>query len=349
MNRPLFKYACRYTPGDGVMTFSYRGRERVFETKSPFNVADATSQCDGRTDFGQACRSAGIGAAESERLIEFLTQYQLVVDGETTLRADGLLSGAELFWRLENLLLTWRTSPPKTVPNLDLDRSIAAGQAPISVVKGLFLEIAHLLRSVPDELACAVESAPQGPVQQAFMEFYEEECNHGRILTDALSSWFDGKKTIVESVPLPTTVARMHAYKGWARKDVLLYATALMRDESSALDAEVHEEEDIYLGMERHYDIPSIVVEKYRWHANLDRQLEHGFFPLEIFGSVDVVSEQRVKQTVSVLQQIVELHELFKWGVTQYYANNSVDTRFDRSASIFGEAGAPVRLKATAS
>jgi hypothetical protein len=161
------------------------------------------------------------------------------------------------------------------------------------------------------------------------MDFYDEESRHGEILFTALQSWFENQDQVRWATPLPATVGLLNTYKAWAAKDSLLYATALMRDESSQLDAEVPDQKNIYKGMRLHYDVPREVVDRFEWHANLDRNCDHGFFPERIFSQYEVISRTHARMLMLAMKQIIELHELFRWNVFAYYKEHDVSSRLN--------------------
>lgn len=324
---PLLKYSARTRVKPGVLEINYRRRVHHFATDAPEVMAAALSLCDGRTALDSIVRESNVDGPGFSEFLEQIAGTTVVLDGRAVLRRDGNLSGREMFWRLEAMLFDWRYQQPVSVYQCRLERQIATGEAPPNVVKGFCLELGYLLRNVPDELSLAVAHAPTEQLRSLFMEFYEEESRHGEILFTALQAWFDCPEQLLFATPLPGSAGLLNTYKAWATKDSLLYATALMRDESSRLDPEITEDEDIYRGMRLHYDVPSKVVDKFDWHANLDRNCEHGFFPEKIFSQYEVIPRAQARLLISALKQIVELHELFRWNVSAYYGQYDVASR----------------------
>lgn len=325
---PLLKYAARVVPQSNGLEIHYRQKSYHFGLDNATKCAYALNLCNGKKSVQQVAKEAVLSPRELQTLLEDLYKVPLMLEGKKILRTDGYLSGRELFWRLEALLFAWRETPEGKY-GFNLDRDIATGKVSENIVKGFCLELGHLLRSVPEELGLAVVHAQSEMVRNLYMQFYNEESKHGQILFKALKSWFKDEEQILFATPLPATVGLMQTYKAWAEKDSLLYATALMRDEASPLDAEVKPEEDIYLGMEKHYNVPSIIIEKYRWHANLDRKNDHGFFPEKIFSLYSVIDKVRARTLVSALKQIIDLHNLFRWNVYAYYKDHSVESRIE--------------------
>jgi hypothetical protein len=341
---PLKKFAVSLRRGPQGVAALYRGREHAIRASDPELAARLLEACDGRTELRAAAARLGVPISEAEAIVADADAASLMLEGAKVVRSDGQLSGRELFWRMEKLLFEWRQGGPRAVPENPLDARIAKGDAPINVVRGFCLELNHLLRNVPEELALVVANAPTEELRLHFMEFYDEEVRHGEMLLEPLVTWFDSEEQIRAAAPLPTTTGLLQTYKAWAQKDVLLYATALMRDESSPLDAEIPAELDVYRGMAEHYDIPPGIVERYRWHANLDRECDHGFFAERIFACVPVISADRLSTVISALRQIIDLHEAFRWGVWSYYSRHDVATRTD--LSLAADAGRAWTAKA---
>ena len=326
LDRPLLKYACTIEEQNGAALVSYRGREYTFQADGA-PVGRLLQLLDGRRGIGEVASEAATDADFVEGLVSDLLAVPLVVEGREVLRDDGALSGAELFWRLEGLLYRWRYDGPRTANGRALEEQVASGGAAEDVVKGFCIEISHQLRNTPTEIAVAIANAPNERVRERFMDFYEEEYEHGGMLMDALATWLstDGVRS---AAPLPTTLGLLNTYNWWAQKDVLLYAVALMRDEQSILDAEIPPERDISGGMQRHYDVPEEVARFFRWHVDFDREEGHGFFPEEVFREYPVIDDDRAASLVNALRLIIDLYDTFYWGIYDYYSRHPVESRW---------------------
>jgi hypothetical protein len=324
---PLLKYSARLRISDTGLEVEYRRRKHQIEANEAELLAAALGRCDGRTGCETLVRDTGVDAAILDRALEQLLTLQVVLDGCEILRPDGNLSGREMFWRLESFLFEWRYESPVSLLQNGFEQSIATGEAPLNLVKGFCLELGYLLRQVPDELSLAVAHSPNESVRSLFMEFYDEESRHGEILFAALQTWFGSPELLLSATPLPATTGLLNTYKAWATRDPLLYATALMRDESTKLDQDIPDNENIYRGMRLFYEVPTEVVDKFEWHANLDRNCEHGFFPEKVFAEYKVISRRHARLLISAMKQIVELHDLFKWNISAYYSQRDVNSR----------------------
>lgn len=325
---PLLKYACAF---EGKL-LHYRGQV-IDLSSAPLDIMTVLRSANGRTSIENLADLGRLPITKCADYFEELASQSLIVDGSKVLRQDGLLSGLELFWRLEALLLQWRGGPCFANAR-QLDQDIASGRASIQQVRGLCLELGHLLRAVPEELALAVSNAPSEAIRLEFMDFYDEEARHGELLLEALVGWLGTEAQIRAAPPIPTTVGLLQTYRNWATKDPLMYAVALMRDEMSPLDGPVRIEEDIYAGMRKHYDVPVEVIDRFEWHALLDQHNDHGFFAERIFQHVPLIDQERAVRLIGTLRQIVELHEAFRWGVQHYYAEQVTDSRCRLAESV---------------
>jgi hypothetical protein len=327
---PLLKFAAKIACERDKLKITYRNKTYDFNVEDDAKLyGEALQHCNGHNSIKDIIKLVKISEKYFQEIISKLATIPIILNGTEIIRKDRYLSGRELFWRLEDLLFKWRYTEKLSCFNLDLEKDIAMGKAPKSVVKGFCMELGHLLRNVPEELSLAVANAQSEEVRSLLMDFYDEESRHGDILFEALTSWFDNGEQIQFAAPLPATVGLLQTYKAWAQKDSLLYATALMRDESSPLDADIEPEKNIYLGMKKYYDVPPIVVRKYEWHANLDRQNDHGFFPEKIFSLFPIIDKVRARNIISSLRQIIDLHDLFRWNIYSYYQNNEVYDRIE--------------------
>jgi hypothetical protein len=325
---PLLKYAVNLTCSSSELNCHYRGRTYNYEVDNPLNYKKFLEDCNGRNKLCDILEQNSIIKAKAEDLLQYLFKIPLIIDGKDVLREDFLLGGKEFFWRLEKFLFDWKKNQMMSCFSINLDREIASGKASENIVKGFCLELCHLLRNVPDELSLAVANAKNDRVRLHYMSFYKEESSHGEIIFRALQKWINAED-IVHASPLPATTGLLNTYRYWASKDSLLYAVALMRDESSCLDSEIEKEDDIYYGMKTYYDIPKQVPKVYEWHANLDRNNEHVFFPELVFSEYEYIDKFYAKRLISALKQIIELHQLFRWNIYNYYSEHSVETRFE--------------------
>ncbi|MBS0186135.1 MAG: hypothetical protein JSS34_07340 [Proteobacteria bacterium] len=332
---PLLKYAVNIETTLDEIKLSYRGRIYKYNVGTPLEYRKALENCNGRNLLSSILKSSSISASKLEEFLQNLFEIPLILNGKEILRDDLLMSGKELFWKLEKFLIEWKKIQLIDKNNINLDREIGSGRATENIIKGFCLELCHLLRNVPDELSLAVANAKNDRIRLHYMSFYDEENKHGEIIFNALKKWIN-KEDILHATPLPGTTGLLNTYRYWASKDSLLYAVALMRDESCALDADIKEEEDIYKGMRLpNYNIPKQVIKVYEWHTNLDRNNNHGFFPELIFSEYGYIDQEYARRLISALKQIIELHQLFRWNVYNYYSQHAVETRFEAYKSIF--------------
>jgi hypothetical protein len=329
-DQPYLKPACAVDERASSLRITYRGRAYGFDAPADPAVRRAVAAMDGRSTATEIARRSGLDAGSVAALVAALHETPLLLDGAEVIRPEGL-SGTEAYWRLEGQLWHWRSlgQAADQAPASELDRRVANGAAPVDVVKGYCLEICHQVSNAPTEIALAVANAPGKRVRDLFMEFYADEHAHGDMLREALSTWLP-ESGIDAATPLPATAGLLNSYDRWAQSDVLRYAVALMRDEGSALDAPATEATDIYLGMERHYDVPAPVVERFRWHANLDAQLGHGSFPLEVFAQFPVLDRGRYGQLTKVARTIVELYDSMMREILAYYTAHPVQSRWSK-------------------
>lgn len=325
---PLLKFAVRCTKEGNEVLVRYRGRAVRFHGAAACSVEKLIKLCDGRHSLEEL--SSG-GDSNVRLLLGPMAANQMLLSGPDVLRQDERTSGKEAFWKLESLLLRWKYEKTHGF-GANLLQQIAVGEASSAVVMGFFLEQSHLLRAVPEELSAAVLHAPSEQVRDLYMNFYDEESRHGQILHDALSGWFASGERISLAPPLPATGGLIRTYRTWAEKSPLLYAVALMRDESSPLDEEM--EFDPYAGARCYYDVPSRVVDAFEWHANLDRSNDHGFFPEKIFACFPEIDSWTLRKLTSALREIVDLHDLLHWNILEYYSKFDVEARIAAAEAI---------------
>ncbi|MEV6978294.1 hypothetical protein, partial [Kitasatospora sp. NPDC093806] len=293
ITKPFLKPAVTFDATGTDVAAYYRGRSYALGLPGGTAVAAALSALDGRRDADAVAAVSGLDEAATGRLFAALAGTPLVLEGEGLVGPVGVRTGREAFWRLEAQLWNFRQAGRTAglhVPRLF--HEVGAGRAPVDVVKGFCLEICHQVSNAPTEISLAIAHAPTKEIRDLYMHFYEEEYSHGDILREALATWIPDAG-IAAAVPLPSTAGMLANYNWSAESDPLMYAVALMRDEGSPLDAVNPPETDVYAAMKTHYEVPEKVVDRFEWHANLDTDNDHGFFPERVFAQVQVVDDAR--------------------------------------------------------
>jgi hypothetical protein len=243
---------------------------------------------------------------------------------------ESIVSGEHAFWLLEDEVCRLKFLSGLETVGLpkSLDAMIAQGEVRQEVAEGYLIEVAHIVRSVAQELALAISNAASENIRDLYVDYFKDECDHGKMIFDKLKAWIPEDK-LRRMRPLPATLAVINMYREFASECSLTYAAALLYCESSPLDPPVERESNPYAGLRTYFSIPGEVVEIFEWHSDLDREAAHGFFPLKIFRCYDHLNAQAISQLRERVTALAETFGMFYRNILEYYNDHTI---FDRLA-----------------
>ncbi len=316
--KPLLKYAVREKQENQLI---YRGTTIWLSDKDTV-FRKIKSKLNGVNNIKDICSICQLSESSVLDTIDYLIKQGAVtyVEGDFS-----ELSGEKCFWLLEELLCEYRFYHKENYYLYDLEKMILQRDVCDDVVKGFFIEKAFLLRNVPSELAYSINSSFDEKVRSAYVRFFTEEYNHGEIIFKKMNKWIDSK-TLLDLNPLPGTLGLLNTYR-WLAHDPLYYATALIHDEGVSYDA--YDPGDcMYNFVENNYEnIPAEVPRVFLWHANLDRNCEHGYFPLNIFKCYERISESTLVVLKKIMVMLIELQGIFRKDICDYYSKKNYLSR----------------------
>ncbi|MFG6459713.1 hypothetical protein [Roseateles sp. BYS96W] len=324
--KPALKPAVRQSTRNGGLQLSYRGQQLALQPTEASLFARLAPLLDGRHDAAALSRTADIDPSDLDWQLAQLEAAHLLVEGEGWSPQPDLYSAEQAFWVLEADVCRVKFGEADDRLRNDLEVRIARGEVAQTVAEGWLVELGYLLRQVPQELSLAVATAGDEATRAHYVEFFKEECDHGQMMYDKLKDWIAPERLLAMR-PLPSTLAVLNMYRALASDGPLSYAVALMRDESTPLDPAPAPETDPYAGLRTHYQVPAPVVDIFEWHAHLDRDCEHGFFPLEIFRQQRWIDRRTVQALRQRLLSLFETHAMWRRELANYFATHSVHER----------------------
>lgn len=326
IKQPLLKPAVQVCKTQDAVHLVYRGQQLCFNGADARHFNALCRYLDGRHPVPALATRAGVAPRDTEWMLLQLDSAHMLVEVEHS-DASGELVGAEhAFWLLEADLCHFKFGSRDPSVWFDLEGMIARGEVRQEVAEGYLIELGYLLRQVPQELALAVATSPNEQIRSMYVEFFKEECDHGKMIFDQIKTWIDPQQVLAMR-PLPGTVAVLNTYRALACDDALSYAVALMRDESTPLDPSLQKVADPYHGLRMHYTVPARVVDIFEWHTNLDRDCDHGFFPLEIFRSFSHLDRATISALRGKMTSLFEVHAMWRRNLLEYYNDHSVLNR----------------------
>jgi hypothetical protein len=192
-----------------------------------------------------------------------------------------------------------------------------APDLPRNVMYGFCIENYHFLyrESYFDSPVLSYQPAQQ--VRLVMNEFYAQEYGHDEILLRALNSLGITREDLVDTMPLPQTMALCNALAWWATTDPVFFFTTLGILEGK----DVQEgEQDFFLDACDALGMDEAFVKPIRIHANINRDSSHGNLTRAIFREIPCLDSDAVARLRSQTYLFFELYDAFYAGVWDYYS-----------------------------
>jgi hypothetical protein len=248
-------------------------------------------------------------------ILSHLDEHRLLIEADPS--GEISRTGKAVIVRLERSYMeqSW------TQPQGKLDLLFFSGNATKELLVGHAFEYYHLTTCAYDALLPAINRL-HGESQSLLMDFIQGEYRHDRIVIKALIHLGFNEKEIVESLPLPFTVALTDLLGYWARTDELAFQAALFIFEGRPSDAA-----EYHKALAK-YDLPAGYLESHFDHDKVNDEGGHHDISRSFFKYIQYISEEdesRVAIKLSLLKQLLRRRSD---SIYEYYSNkNSVIPR----------------------
>lgn len=242
-----------------------------------------------------------------------------------------IFSGGEFFFLHEEYSQHWVDQ----LAGHPIWPALTEGTANQAVAIGFVIEKYHYIEGAYEHMAFAAANADPR-IQKDLTQHFMEEYLHGDIYLGGLSSLFP-KKSIIESIPLPSTRALINFLNELAKSDSFAYYSAnefLQKTEniSDDLDDSV---ESFYAALEHNYNLPPAICRSMRAHTAQDQELGHKDVFAEMCLKLDEVPFSMANKYLQATKQISDHLEYFLDGILCYYTRHPYLPR--SPASLTGE------------
>lgn len=199
---------------------------------------------------------------------------------------------------------------------------------PDMVLHGTALENYHFLRRESWFDSPALVFPGNEAVRRLLDEFYVAEHGHDELLMAAICSLGHARRDVLESVPLPSTMALCNALAWWARTDPLFFAATL-----GVLEGRDNQADSFLAACERQ-GLDEEFVGPIRKHSRINMAGQHGNLTRAVFFAVPTVPAPVLARILDQLRVFVELYDVFYASLWDHY---STATELLRPAARYWE------------
>jgi len=274
-------------------------------------IAEWLPTCRSQADWE---RDLGINTKQIEALMAKLAEAGLLYR-----RADipASLSGVEFHRRFTAILESW-LSEAFSHPFWE---RMMSGRGSKRLFTGWLIELYHYTRNANRHMPLSCAHAREKAIKSLRARHYAEEWNHYHYFIKSLKALGFTEAAIIQSLPLPMTLALSNFMRQAAREDVLAYSIC-----SAVLEGTTTERRNFnpyYDKTAELYQIPREAIAPIYAHLDLDIQYQHSDLFLEILKTVDSIPSARAARILDYGHQLVEHIWLWTDGIEKYYEDET--------------------------
>lgn len=309
--KPILKSCEKLAFSPGLAAIERNGRRIELGTPGAASWREVFEQLDGSNTLSDIAKRCSISEPVIAELVDTLHEENVVgFEGD-----DRMLSG-EAYWKLHGEYCRgWLDR----IAGHPIWPSLTEGKADRAVAIGFVIEKYHYIEGAYEHMAIAAAYADPR-ISSDLTKHFMEEYNHGDIYLGGLSSLFP-KKSVVESLPLPSTRALLNCLNELALSDSFAYYSAnefLQKTENvgEGLEDPV---ERFYEAIERNYNLPPAVCRSMRAHTAQDQTLGHQDVFAQMCAKLGRIPASVANKYLGATRRIVEHLEYFLDGIQTYY------------------------------
>jgi pyrroloquinoline quinone (PQQ) biosynthesis protein C len=252
------------------------------------------------------------------------------LDGAGVQRLFGHLEAAGLIYRLRNLPVKlsgeqFHREYFSTVLPSWLDEAFSHpfwermtdGRGSARLFAGWLIELYHYTRNANRHMPLSCAHTRDKALKALRAKHYAEEWNHYHYFMKSLKALGYKEREIVESVPLPMTLALSNFMRQAAREDILAYSICSAVLEGTTTDRGTYN--PYYQRCSEIYGIPKEAISPIYAHLDLDVQYQHSDLFLEILKEVPELTATRAARVLEYGHQLVEHIWLWTDNIERYY------------------------------
>jgi thiaminase len=243
------------------------------------------------------------------------------------------LEGAGLVYRLDSVPETLtgvelHTLFNKVLPSW-LDEAFShpfwermtSGNGSRRMYSGWLIELYHYTRNANRHMPLSCAHARDKAIKNMRAKHYAEEWNHYHYFLKALKALGFSDQAVVDSVPLPMSLALSNFMRQAAREDILAYSICSAVLEGTTVNRGAYN--PYYEKCAELYQLPPESIAPIYAHLDLDVQYQHSDLFLDILSTVKSIPAARAGRILEYGHQLVEHIWLWTDSIEKYYGVES--------------------------
>jgi pyrroloquinoline quinone (PQQ) biosynthesis protein C len=311
------------------------GIRRVYETTAKDGKGVAVRLSDREVDLGKqefalyekvaeeipsvkaqkdVAAELGMDEARLRRLLSALEGAGLVYRADTI---PATLSGVELHTLFNKILPSWLD---EAFSHPFWDR-MTSGKGSRRMYSGWLIELYHYTRNANRHMPLSCAFNREKAIKNMRAKHYAEEWNHYHYFLKALKALGFSEKSVVDSVPLPMSLALSNFMRQAAREDILAYSICSAVLEGTTVNRGAYN--PYYEKCAELYGLPKESIAPIYAHLDLDVQYQHSDLFLDILSTVKAIPAERAGRVLEYGHQLIEHIWMWTDSIEKYYDKES--------------------------
>ena len=227
------------------------------------------------------------------------------------------LSGVDLHTLFNKLLPSWLD---EAFSHPFWER-MTSGNGSRRMYSGWLIELYHYTRNANRHMPLSCAHTKEKAIKNMRAKHYAEEWNHYHYFLKALKALGFTEESVVNSVPLPMSLALSNFMRQAAREDILAYSICSAVLEGTTVNRGAYN--PYYEKCAELYKLPQESIAPIYAHLDLDVQYQHSDLFLDILNTVKTIPAARAGRVLEYGHQLVEHIWLWTDSIEKYYGVES--------------------------
>jgi thiaminase len=198
---------------------------------------------------------------------------------------------------------------------------MTSGNGSRRMYSGWLIELYHYTRNANRHMPLSCAHTKEKAIKNMRAKHYAEEWNHYHYFLKALKALGFTDESVVNSVPLPMSLALSNFMRQAAREDILAYSICSAVLEGTTVNRGAYN--PYYEKCAELYKLPPESIAPIYAHLDLDVQYQHSDLFLDILNTVKTIPAARAGRVLEYGHQLVEHIWLWTDSIEKYYGVES--------------------------